>query len=790
MRGSLTLTWAHRQAWGMRYRLLGIAAILGMAAGIFIGVYSCIDSLYTTRDSFQAQLNVADLDVGFVPSDEANVPNISDIPGVAQWSTRLVSPGQLTLGDGSRHAASVITRHLGRSGEMDQLRILAGGALDQTDPNAVLIERSFARHFGLAPGDTLNLSMGNAQYSLRVAGIALSPEYLLAPSSPNYFVPLKGAVAVVFAPHRLIADRLNFSLVNSVRIDYADGANGEQVMQRVRERLSKRLQIDAVTPLAQQFSNLFLKVDLDAFAIFVPAIIIVFTLATIVVGLFLIARWVAAQRSTLGVYMALGYRKQRLIMAQCYPMLAIAAGATVMALPVAYLTLFDFGLIYADALGLPNPILHLRWGFIAQGLLGILLCTFIMVAWPLVRVLRLTPQEAVRGEAPAATNNNGGGGLGTRVLGGLRHHITVFYPLRSLLRGRVVSVLTMISIALALAVSLSYLVAGDSYMYTIDQGFKRDNWNVSVGFMVPVWNDELSPYAGRADIERAEGYLRGSVRLLGERVREPALLTGITAGESLRQPNIVEGRGLGSKDQNALVVEYNLAKRLKVSPGDRVTIERDDKQFSAQVVGVFSGTTPGAIYAPIGTVQQWLDMEDQVTGVLLKTRGDPSAVAQKIRGMKRVASVTAKNELTRKVLDLTSQILSMIYVTTAFSVVVAVIILVASTSFTVMERLQEYGVLRVLGFSDPSVRRMLVTEVLVLAGAGIVLSLPVGFLLARFLNSRVSEAWFMVMMDFSWVSFAIAWLPALAALPLAAIPSVRTVLTRPMLELLKQRRLG
>jgi ABC-type antimicrobial peptide transport system permease subunit len=771
----------------MRYRLLGIAAIAGMAAGIFIGVYSCIDSLYHTRDFFYTKLSMADLEVRFVPTDAANVPDISHLDGVSEWATRLVSPGQLTLEGGSRHAATVITRNLGKPGSIARLQVLRGDTLHPERPNSVLVDRNFADHYGLEPGAELRLAVGNAQYRLTVAGIALSPEFLLAPSSPNYFVPLKGAVGVIFAPQRLVANRLNFSLVNSVLVKYVEGADKNNVMERVRNELSKRLQIDAVTPLAQQFSNLFLKVDLDAFAIFVPAIIIVFVLATIIVGLFLIARWVAAQRSTLGIYMALGYRKGQLVLAQCYPMLAIAVLAMIIAIPVAYLTLYDFGLIYADALGLPTPLLELRPVYMWEGFAGILLCMIVMAAWPLARVLRLTPQEAVR-DTP--TTEPPGDEGATRWLDRLRNQVTFFYPMRSLLRSHLITSLTVVSIGLAIGVSLSYLIAGDSYLYTIDRGFARDDWNLSVGFMVPVWSDELPPYREAGETKRSEGILRGSFRLTRVGKEEPALLTGIAPGKSLRQPNIIQGRDLQIGDDNALVMEYNLAQRMGVTPGGLLTVRHDNDHFSARVVGIFSGTTPGAVYAPLNSVQRWLEMEGQVTGLLMKTKGDTQVIAEKLRGMKRVADVTVKSELTTKVLELTSQILSLIYVTTAFSVAVTLIILIASTSFTVMERRQEYGVLRVLGFTASTVRSMLLIEVVLLALAGIALSLPIGYLITRFLNARLSEAWFLIMTDLSWQSFAVAWLPALAALPVAAIPSVRNVLTTPLLNLVRHRRLG
>ncbi|MGD8708984.1 MAG: ABC transporter permease, partial [Ectothiorhodospiraceae bacterium] len=332
-----TLTWAWRQSWSMRYRLLGIAVILGMSYGMFVGVYSAIRSLYDTRDHYYDVLNVADLEAEVIPADLANVPPLDDVPGVEDYAARLVSPGQLTLPNDERYATTVVTRDLDRDSGIDRLQILDGKPLSPDDPDAVLVDRNFARYHDLHPGDSLHMEMGNAAYDLTVAGIALSPEHLIAPANPNFFLPVKGSVGVVWAPQRLIARRMNFALVNSIVVTYRDGADPAATRQAVRDRLASRLAVESVTPLERQFSHLFMQVDLNAFSIFIPAVIVVFVLATISVGLFLIVRWVAAQKPTLGVLMALGFRKPRLIAAQLVPNVVMALTAIVLGIPIAYL---------------------------------------------------------------------------------------------------------------------------------------------------------------------------------------------------------------------------------------------------------------------------------------------------------------------------------------------------------------------------------------------------------------------------------------------------------------------
>lgn len=772
----------------MRYRLLGVAVILGIAFGIFVGVYSAIGSLYQTRDRYYSRLNVDDLEVRFIPTDRSNVPNFTDIPGVSEAESRLVSPGQLTLADGSRHATAVVAEDLSRPTDINRLQVLSGSPLSRDKPNAVLVDRNFANYHGVKPGDHIVLAMGNAKYSLTVAGIALSPEHLIAPANPNFFVPVKGSVGVVFAPLKLISDRMDFPLVNSEILTFRKGADPHAVENAVRQRASTRLDVQASTLLPRQFSYLFMKVDLGAFQQFVPAVIVVFLLATVTVGLFLIARWIAAQKQTLGVFMALGFKKRRLITAQLYPALLIALAAIIVGIPVAYLVLADFGRSYSKALGFPKPFMHLDPLHLGMGIAGVVIIVALISLWPLSAIMRLTPQDAVRGDSPRSGGRAGGAVM--RALGALRRWPTVFYPLRSLARVPGVAATTLISIGLALGVSLSYLIATNSFNHTIAQNFNLDRWNVAVGFLVPLWEDELGPYRKISGVDRLEGYLRGAMRVEHAGTTQPALMTGVPPQGSMHHITITDGRGLKAHDKDVILLEHKLAHQLNAKPGDTLALESQGHRYSATVVGIFSGTIPGAAYAPLASVQHWLQMDGQVTGVLVKTRGHAAAVAKALSAAPRVGSVTLKSQLSAKVREISSEASSIIYVATAFSIAVTLIILLSSTSFTVLGRRHEYGVLRTLGFRNRVVGRILMTEVSLVGVFGLLLSVLFAYGMATFLIGRLSQAWFEVIPSYAWWDFALIGLPALVLFPIAALPSLRVVLRTRLSLMLRDRRIG
>jgi putative ABC transport system permease protein len=789
-RVKILLLRASRQLWAIRYRIAAISFIAASSFAIYTGIYSAIDSLFASRDAYYRLGNIADLELRLVPDDQVNVPSFKSFPGIKAFQTRLLLPGHLTLKNGSKLAATMVGLDLQQANDINKLTILEGQAFDPAKPNEVVIDRNMAAYHGLKIGDHLDLAVGNDSYQLTVRGIGRSSEFLLAAANPNFFIPSKGSMGIIFANLELIKARLGFNLVNSILFKFAPSVTDTAALvEKIKLYAEKKLTIEEVLPKKRQFSYLFMNVDLHAFAIFVPAVIVIFSLAAIIITFFLLFQWVMAQRQEIGLLKALGYEKGRLAIAYSYPVLVMALLAIVFGAGLSYLVLLEFGHSYTQAVGFPKPFLSISPSHAGLAALGAVVGLVVASLWPQARLMSLSPQDAVRAE-----RGNGGKAFGAffgAISRLIRGRIWLTYPVRNILRSKGISLMTVLSITLAMGVSLSYFIATTSFKDSIVKNFEQDRWQIAVDFLTPVWDDELEGLFGQIkQIKAIDPYIRGGIRIAHNGTRMSSLLGGINPSTSMHHVNMLQGSYLAPGDSDGILLERKLARSLGAGVGDTVTVDSHGHTYQVSVDGVFSGAFPGESYTDLKTARKWMNLDTQLNGVFLQVNGNPKDLVETLNNVKRVAQVTLKSNLAEQVVEVSEEAMVIIYVSAAFSIAVTLLFLFTSATFTVLQRKNEYVLLRIIGFEENTLSLMIFVEVIFLGLIAAVLAVPTGYVIASSLVSKLSDAWFTVStsMSISDVAFIIG--PAILLLPLSAWPVSRLVRSMSPVKTLRERMFG
>ena len=210
---------------------------------------------------------------------------------------------------------------------------------------------------------------------------------------------------------------------------------------------------------------------------------------------------------------------------------------------------------------------------------------------------------------------------------------------------------------------------------------------------------------------------------------------------------ISEGRYLAATDAQEIVVGSALARNLKVSVGDEITLLGSGRDGSfaagiASVVGILhSGTSEldrSIAQLPLGYFQSIFSMQDHVHSIVLNS-GKLSAVADQKRQLNQLI---ASPELRVLDWDELQPGLKQAIQADMFSAIVMYAILIILVAFSVLntqlmsvlERTHEFGVMMALGFRPGSLARLVFLETAVMSFIGLVIGSLLGSLLAGYFS--------------------------------------------------------
>ncbi len=245
-------------------------------------------------------------------------------------------------------------------------------------------------------------------------------------------------------------------------------------------------------------------------------------------------------------------------------------------------------------------------------------------------------------------------------------------------------------------------------------------------------------------------------------------------GFALDQYVATSGRKLAADDHRAVLLGESLAEALKKKAGDTLAIE--GTPFA--VVGVFQASNPLETLSAVtllDDLQQLMDRKGQVSEIQVRVDRaitSEAALAQVCHAIELLAGPSGeplgvKALATRAFVASGSETRLMSAMALGASLVATALTLLGVLNtmwMSVLERTQEIGVLRAIGWSRSRIARMIVGESLLLATAGGVAGVLAAWLLTRALLGMVAaEGWLAAEIDptATMLGFAAALVAAL-----------------------------
>jgi putative ABC transport system permease protein len=199
--------------------------------------------------------------------------------------------------------------------------------------------------------------------------------------------------------------------------------------------------------------------------------------------------------------------------------------------------------------------------------------------------------------------------------------------------------------------------------------------------------------------------------------------------------DVLQGRAL--EKPYDLVMDTVLADATGIHAGDKLPMINRD--FT--VVGIIRAGAGGRLYARLTDVQEAIGTPDRASFFLVKGRSSLEAdkLAQALQARFPGHKITPVAQVSKVMQENATGLKQFKQALTAMAVVISFLVVLLAMYTTIIERTREIGILRCIGARARDVRRIFASESGVLAVAGWMLGIPVGYALDHALVRLVKE---------------------------------------------------
>ena len=706
-----------------------MALVVACGVASFLLTRSTYRSVLLSRDDYYRRYRFADVFVGLKRAPNALLKRVAAIPGVAFVDARVVVDVSLDVpGLAEPATGRIVSVPEGAGPELNRLAIRRGRFIEGGRRDEVLASEAFATANGLVLGDRIGAVLNGRWTSLRIVGIALSPEYVYEIRGVGTILPDNRRFGVLWMSREAVGPAFDMEGgFNDLALTLAPGANREDVIQALDDLLAPYGSLGAYGR-EDQVSNNFLDnelLELRTEGRIVPAIFLgvaVFLLHIVV------TRLVNTQRDQVALLKALGYSNTAIALHFLEFVLAMVFLGVALGSAVGLWLGSGLTRLYADYFRFPVLRYEVGLESLAIAILGSAGAGVLGAIGAVSHAVSLPPAEAMRPEAPARFR----AGFLERLRPARLLSPAARMIVRNLARRPVRFALSVLGVSLAVGILVLGRYFWDMVDEVMDLQFSSvERQETTVGFTEPRSARAAYELAGLTGVLRSEPFRAVPVRLRHEHRSKRLALLGLGTGADLRR--VVDRRRRPVPlPADGVVLSAHLADVLGVRPGDALTVEVLEGERPVRSL-VVAGTVDEVLginaYMALEALHRLLRESGSLSGGYLRVdpRGADRLYAL-LKTMPAVAGVSVQRAMIQSFRDTIAELLGMFTaVLVTLASVIAVAMVYNGARIALSERGRELASLRVLGLTRGEVSILLLGEQALVTALAIPLGWAIGF---------------------------------------------------------------
>ncbi|WP_192035171.1 FtsX-like permease family protein [Halomonas sp. YLGW01] len=753
-----------RGLWRLRAQVLAIALVIASGTALLVMALTTIEALEDTTDAYYERARFADIFAQAKRAPEGLAREIAAQPGVRLVETSIREGAILDMPDLAEPVtAQLVSLPAYGPQRLNVLTLRTGRLPARHRPDEVVVNEAFAEAHDLVPGDSFGAVLSGQQRTLRLVGIAGSPEFVYV-IAPGALMPDDARYAILWMHREALEAAYDMDgAFNSIALTLERTAQTEEAILRLDSLLAPYGGTGAIAR-PDQLSNWFLQNEIRQQKNMSRIMPSIFLAVAAFLTHMVMARLIATERHEIGLLKAFGYSDG-----------AIGAHYAKLVLVIATLGV-GLGAVIGGVLGHWNTQLYaalFRFPFLLYqpGPLSFVIAGGVSLAAALAgslfavrQAIALPPAEAMQPPSPPiyAQSRMSRSGL-ARFLDEPTRMI-----LRRLLRWPLRAFMASLGLAMSVAVLVTALQWLDAIDAMADSVFiSGQHQDATLSF------HQLKPWAVIEAVEDLPGVLaaepfRGvAARLSHGRNHKRQGLSGVPAGATL-SPVIDSAGQRIPLPEDGLLLSRMLAEVLEVSVGDPVRVEVLEGRrpiLTLPVVRLFETHLGTPAYLDLQALNRHLGDGRVAGGVHITV--DPAGRAELLARLKELPEVSSI-QFRQAAIDTFYETLgSFLYIFVGFFIAFATTLSAGVTynaiRIALSERARELATLRVLGFSRWEISYLLLGEIGLLTWLAMPLGCVIGYGLAWYLTSAFETELFRVPLIVMDATYAKACLITLAA---------------------------
>ena len=690
-------------------QFLSIIALCALGTFAFAALDGTARMTRDTLDTYFEENNLADYWITLPSADRASLDRVSAVPGVAAVRARASADMETTLpGD----VSVSVTAYEGAM-DINTPLLREGALLEENDRRGCLVEERFAVAHGLIPGSRLGVKLGGQEYTFIVRGVVVSPEYIVVSNGivadPNaYGYLLINACAMETLPLTQIVATLDRGAdSDAVRAAIEAALPDALVVDRSSHQSTARANNDA-----QMFENMTYIFPVLAYAI--AALIVMTTLS----------RMIDNQRMQMGTLKALGFSARQIRNHYLsYALVPSALGALLGTL-IGHYTLPYFlwdALIGQNEMPyqLSPPISVPAWcmtGLSVVLSMGILLYSYRASA-------RETTAALLRPKPPKD---------GKRIL---LERITFLWSrfsfntkmiVRNLMRNKLRSFMSFVGILCCTMLIITSLGLQDSVTaMSVNYYTKTLSYDLRANLTGEV--DTAESYERRLDAGAVECIMEKSVSVRADGGTRTVMLTVLRDDQQMQ--NLGKDETFVVLQTGTAAVTYKLTKTLNLKIGDtiRLYLPGDDEPAEFVIGQIVHNNVSQGVYLNRTT---WESLrKGEFTPTAIQIRGPGERCLTQLDAMDEVDDIDYPAEQIGDMTRMLETLSSVFTLLTGIALALAFVICYNMGLMNFVERTREYATLKVLGYHQKEIRRLILRENRMVTLSGVLLGIWPGIML-------------------------------------------------------------